>query len=209
MTPLPRRLAPLPMLILLQLPLGALVPGIGVTAQIARELIFWLLSILLLFHVRVLERRPLSSIGLAAPTKQSLVWGLACGSTIIAGGIVLFEVILPALGLAEDPDAVQMIDDLPAWLRVFMVLRAPWFEELVYRGFAIERLTEMAGLRWLAAILSLACFTYAHLDYWGWVHLIFVGFAALLLTGLYLWRRDLAACMIAHLVTDGVGMLVG
>ena len=34
-------------------------------------------------------------------------------------------------------------------------------------------------------------------------------FGGIVLTGLYLWRRDLAANMIAHLLTDAVGFLLG
>jgi uncharacterized protein len=79
---------------------------------------------------------------------------------------------------------------------------------LFYRGFAIERLTELAHLRWLAAALSLAAFTYAHIGFWGWTHLIVAAFGGLTLTALYLWRRDLASNMIAHFFTDAVGFLL-
>jgi membrane protease YdiL (CAAX protease family) len=90
-----------------------------------------------------------------------------------------------------------------------LILRAAAFEELFYRGFVIERLTDLTGLRWLAAVISVTAFTLAHLEYWGWAHLMIAGFAGCLLTGLYLWRRDLACNMIAHLLTDGIGFLAG
>ena len=32
-----------------------------------------------------------------------------------------------------------------------------------------------------------------------------VSFATVILTGLYLWRRDLICCMIAHTLTDLIG----
>ena len=204
-----RRLAPLAILILFNLPLPSmLVPGGGLAAQAVRELIFWMLSALLLVYVLVAERRPLSSIGLIAPTGKSLLWGGLAGLLMIAGGALFFIVLLPALGLEEKQDAVQEIAAMPIWFRLLLVLRAPWFEELTYRGFAIERLTELTGRRWLAAAISLAVFTLAHLSFWGWAHLIFVAYAALVLTLLYLWRRDLAACMVAHFLTDLVGLLM-
>jgi len=37
-----------------------------------------------------------------------------------------------------------------------LILRAAVFEEIFYRGFVIERLTEFAGHRWLAALMSVA-----------------------------------------------------
>jgi len=61
----------------------------------------------------------------------------------------------------------------------------------------IERLTEIVRSRWGVAAISLAAFTLAHLGYWGWAHLMIAGFAGIVLTGLYSWRRDLAANMIA------------
>jgi membrane protease YdiL (CAAX protease family) len=60
----------------------------------------------------------------------------------------------------------------------------------------------------LAALISLAVFTVAHLAYWGWMPLIGVSVAGLVLTVLYLWRRDLAANMIAHFVIDAAPLLV-
>lgn len=55
---------------------------------------------------------------------------------------------------------------------------------------------------WLAALVPLAVFTLAHLSAWGWGHLVGVLFGGALLTGLYLWQRDLVACMIAHTIID-------
>jgi len=45
--------------------------------------------------------------------------------------------------------------------------------------------------------------------YWGWTHLIVAGYGGLVLTALYLLRRDLAANMLAHWLTDAVGFLLG
>jgi uncharacterized protein len=73
----------------------------------------------------------------------------------------------------------------------------------------IERLAELTRLRWLAALISLTAFTFAHLGGWGWAHLVVAAFGGAVLTGLYLVRRDLASNMVAHFLTDGVGFLVG
>jgi len=44
---------------------------------------------------------------------------------------------------------------------------------------------------------------------WRRPHLIVAGFGAALLTGLYLWRRDLAANRIAHFRSDASAFLIG
>ena len=41
----------------------------------------------------------------------------------------------------------------------------------------------------------------------GRAQLFFAGFAAIILTVLYLWRRNVWANMITHAVADGVGVL--
>jgi len=54
-------------------------------------------------------------------------------------------------------------------------------------------------------LASLALFTFAHLNFWGWSHLIVAAYGGLVLTALYLMRRDLASNMLAHWLTDVVG----
>ena len=45
----------------------------------------------------------------------------------------------------------------------------------------IERLTELTRFRWVAALVSLAAFTLAHLSGWGVAHLIIAGFGGIVL----------------------------
>ena len=205
-----RRLAVIAVLILLQLPWpGWLFPGESLSAQVLRELLFWLMSGLLLAYVLLIERRPLRSIGLGNPNWKSLTWGVGGAVAMVAGMALIYLVIFPALGLPAEEKQMGEVKGLPLWFRVGLVTRAATFEELYYRGFAIERIAELSGRRWLAALVSLLAFTFAHLDYWGWTHLIVAGYGGLVLTALYLWRRDLASNMFAHWLTDGVGFLVG
>jgi uncharacterized protein len=193
-------------LILLQLPLGALLPGSNFGKLVAQEGLFWLLGSFLIGYVMLVERRPFSSIGWQRPTWKSFVFGLAAAAMLIAGFAAIYLVLFPAFGIQETQLAT--LTALPLWFQALLIVRAAIFEELYYRGFAIERLTEIAGRRWLAALISLAAFTLAHLRYWGWAHLIVAGFGGIVFTALYLWRRDLATCMIAHFVTDSIGFVI-
>jgi uncharacterized protein len=96
----------------------------------------------------------------------------------------------------------------PLWFQLALVLRASVFEEILYRGFAIERLAELTHLRWFAALISLSAFTLAHLSYWGCGHLLIAAFGGGVLRALYLLRRDLSANMVAHFLTDSAGFLL-
>ena len=198
----------LTVLILLQLPWPRLIPGEDISAQAMRELVLWLMATLLLLYVLRVERRPLQSIGLRTPDWRTLIWGVGGAAAMVAGMALIYLVVFPAMGVAEE-EQLGELQSLPLWFRVGLVTRAAVFEELYYRGFAIERITELTGRRWVAALASLLLFTLAHLGYWGWAHLLVAGFGGLVLTVLYLLRRDLGAAMLAHWLTDAVGFLLG
>ena len=196
------------LLIIGQLPLGDLVPGKGLLTQVAQEAIFWILTGLVLAYVLFIEQRPLSSIGLKRPTWKSLGFGVIGALGMVAGAAFIYLVMFPALGLSANEAGLRAVQATPLWFRLMVLVRAPVFEEIFYRGFAIERLTEITGMRWLAALISLAAFTLAHLSYWGWTSLIAVAFQGAVLTILYLFRRDLGTNMIAHLISDAVAFFL-
>ena len=204
-----RLLGAIAVLILLQLPWPRwLFPGETLSAQALRELVFWLMAALLLAYVLIGERRPLRSIGLAKPDWKSIAWAVGSAAVAVTGLALIYLVILPALGQPAAEKQIGEVKALPLWFLIGLVTRAAVFEELCYRGFAIERIAELSGRRWLAALVALALFTFAHLDYWGWTHLIVAGYGGLVLTALYLMRGDLASNMLAHGLTDCVGFLL-
>lgn len=128
---------------------------------------------------------------------------------MVAGIAAIYLVVFPVLGFSVNEPMTASIESMPLWFRVFLILRAAVFEEIFYRGFMIERLNELTRLRWLAALLSLVAFTLAHVNGWGWSHLIIAGFGGIVLTTLYVSREDLACNMLAHFLTDAVAFLVG
>ena len=75
-------------------------------------------------------------------------------------------------------------------------------EEILFRGYPIERLQELTGNVWVAAAMPLLVFVLAHLGGWSAGHLVGVLFGGVLLAGLYLVTRDLVACMITHALID-------
>lgn len=199
------------LLIVFQLPIvGWLVPGSSFRALVGGECVYWAIAAILVAYVLFIERRPLSSIGLKKPTWKNAGLGFAGAAVMIGGAVLLYAVIFPALGLQLNQAAAGLsaLQSMPRWFQILLAARAAVFEEIFYRGFAIERISEITGIRWLAALISLAAFTYAHLSYWGWIQLIVVAFQGAALTALYLFRRDLGATMIAHFVTDIASFLL-
>jgi membrane protease YdiL (CAAX protease family) len=138
--------------------------------------------------VAFVEKRPLSSIGFRKPTWRTIASGLCAAFVMILGIAIIYGVIFPRLHLSINSNAIAQIMAHPWPVRLLLVLRAALFEETLFRGYAIERLTEITGSRIAAAAISCAAFTAAHLSYWGAAQLIVAGFAGLLLTALYLWQ---------------------
>ena len=177
--------------------------------HVEREVFFWLVVAVLLAYVFLVERRPLASIGLRRPTWKSFAFGIPAGIVMVAGIVMIFAVVMPALHLKVNQGAMASLLHTPLWFRVLLVLRAAVFEEICYRGYAIERVQELSGSKIVAFLVSVVVFTYAHLGYWGWAQLIVPAFGGIVLGALYLWRRDLASNMIAHFIADGAGFLFG
>jgi len=193
---------------LLRLP--QLLPGgTGTRGPLVREIFYWLLTVVLLLYVLVIERRPLSSVGFRRPTWRTFVWGICSGIVIVVCIGIIYAVVFPLFHLTMNRAVYSQIRQSSLLFRFVLVLRAAVFEELAYRGYSIERLSELTRHPTLAGGIAWIFFTFAHLSGWGWAQLIVAGFAGLLLTALYLWRHDLICNMLAHFITDGAGFLLG
>lgn len=170
------------------------------------ELIWWTLVAAVLVYVVRVEHRPLSSIGARSPGPRGVALGIAAGAVIVAAIAAVYYIVFPALGLNEDSQIAQLVTT-PVWWRAISVVRAAVAEEILFRGYALERGDELSGSRIAAGAISCAVFTLAHVGPWSWVHVIPAATGGVLLTALYLWRRNVWVNIIAHLVVDGVAVL--
>jgi membrane protease YdiL (CAAX protease family) len=186
-------------------------PGKSTLELLAHEAVWWGFALILLLWLRYAEHLPFVSIGLRKPTGKTILYGVLAGIVLIAIMVLEFAVVIPLLhldathALAEK----QAIMGHPLWYRLLMVLRAAVVEEILFRGYMIEKVRQLTGSTSLAVFVSVAVFTYAHLSGWGAVHLIPVCAAAIVFALLYIWRRDLPCNMIGHFIVDGIGFLLG
>jgi membrane protease YdiL (CAAX protease family) len=167
----------------------------------------WADAIAIVALVFLVERRGAASIGLAPLRWWTLPLGVAC-AVLIFLATPLVQVVNHALGLDADPGVVRWLLAQPAWLRALLVVTAGVFEEIAFRGYALERLAELTGSRRLAAFLTWALFTLCHGPSFGYAHLLPVAFVGALVTALWLWRRDLVVNIVAHAAFDGIGLLL-
>jgi membrane protease YdiL (CAAX protease family) len=175
------------------------VPETTFASALLKESLIWVSALSLIVIIRRGEHLPMRSIGLGtARWWKSILWGLVI-ATVLA---MVLGALAHLTGYGHGPGSAAF-EKLPLWLITAIVFRAGVVEELFYRGYAIERL-QMIGLGrvWSVAI-PLVIFSLGHWS--GGAANILIAFAAgLILTGFYLWRRDLAANMIGHGLVDFV-----
>lgn len=180
----------------------------GLSVILAGIVLEWALILVVLAYVVWVERMPLQSIGFRKPNWKTLFWGVVFGLVTVAGIGLIVGVLFPLAHLHLNTSATAKLLAMSFWSRVLLVVTAAFGEELLFRGYPIERILAWTGSRWLAGVVTWAAFTYAHLGYWGWTQLIIAGFGGFTLTIQYLWRRDLPGNMLAHFITDGAGLLL-
>lgn len=177
-----------------------------------QEAIMWGLAVFVLAVLILGEKLPLSAIGLGRLTWKSLVWGTlgAIAIRILAAAVLLIYAKTSGTTLgqdfAHDIGTVTRLGSLPLATVFLLALRAGVVEEVLFRGFGIERLAAVTRNRVTAAAISLTVFTFAHLGGWDIQFLIVVFPAGLVLTLLFLWRRDLWANIWAHFLTDAISL---
>jgi membrane protease YdiL (CAAX protease family) len=203
--------------VLIGLTIALIVPVLGPTRFLptvsgydplyVREWLWWALLVLVLLYVLIVERRPLSSVGFKPPTWKTFVFGAAAGVLASLGVGLILAFVFPILHLKMNMAMLGKLLETPLWFRVLLVTRAAFMEETLFRGYGFERLNEYAASRWAAAIVTWAAFTFAHLTGWGWPELVVAGWGGLVLTALYMWRRDLLCNITAHWVADAIGFL--
>ncbi len=183
---------------------GLPLKGTPVEAVLLNEVVVWGLTLVVLAIVRFWERRPLASIGLVRPT-----WSAIFAGTGVTFGLLLLALmagrLVQASGVStEDEGQMQLVIDLPIWLQFFLALSAGFTEEVLFRGYAIERTTELTGRPWLGAIIPIFVFGAVHAPFWGLAHALVAGLSGLWLTLVYLWRRNLWTNITAHALLDGL-----
>ena len=193
------------------LPIGRwIAPGDSIPALLSREAVWWFYAVSVLAWLVFIERLPLGSIGFRRPTWKTLLFALLGAVAALFVFFIHFGLIVRVFHLdtAATIHQQQLILSRPYWFRVLLVLRAAVVEEILFRGYLIEKVRQLTGSVMLALALSVLAFTWAHFAGWGLVQLIPVFGVGVVFALLYLWRRDLPSNMLAHFLTDGLGFLL-
>ncbi|MGI9088006.1 MAG: CPBP family intramembrane glutamic endopeptidase [Chthoniobacterales bacterium] len=186
-----------------------LVPRIGeIAARVVTEGAIWLYAAIVLAVAFFGERRTLASIGLRRFRFASLGFAVAGAVAMAGAGALAAYLVYGLLHRAEhaEAQAAALVHGSVAYA-LCLAVRAGVVEEILFRGLAIEQLTVLTGSRWVSAFLATTVFIVIHALHFDWIQLVPIAAVSVVLVGLYLWRRDLWANILAHILVDGVGLV--
>ncbi len=138
-------------------------------------LISWAIVAALLALVHFWEREPFSSIGFHNPTWKDVGWGF--GGFVL--GILAFAAITPLvynLDVGTTEGGIRKLAELPLHTRIMIVITAGVTEEVLFRGYPIERLIQWTGKPFLSAAIAYAFFVGLHAPFWGLGGALQIGF---------------------------------
>jgi membrane protease YdiL (CAAX protease family) len=150
------------------------------------------------FAVR-LEECTLNDIGFQRPTIVDFVYVI--GTTVAA--LLVFagtDPFVSALGLPVTDGASAVTAGVGVGLAFVTAVTIGVVEEILYRGYAIERLNEYVESPAIAGGISWGTFTIAHAVVWPVGNLIQVATVAAVFTLVYLRRRSLFPVVSSHVL---------
>lgn len=163
---------------------------------------FWVIALILLIHIKFIEKRKFSSIGFRpiGVKKISLAIGIGFFCSLL---IPLFYYGMLFL---FDTSVENSIENLSLQSPIFIlvsIITAAVTEEVLFRAYPLERLYELTGRNWIGITVSLAAFLLLHSQSWNILHILGVVMPlGILLTIIYLKTRSLLFITIVHLVID-------
>ena len=167
----------------------------------------WFVALILLGLVLLWEKQPLTSIGIKKMSWGDVLWAVT-GFIIGAISFILTTPLINALSLGTTSGGIGQLAQLPIALRVGVVLTAGITEEILFRGYPIERLNNLTGHLGLSALIAYGVFVLLHIPFWGLGGTLQIGVWSIVVTILYVKRRNLPACMLMHILNDAYAFIL-
>ena len=169
--------------------------------------VFWIALLLALGIAHFAEGYPLATFGFEWSQKtlrtRLIEWILTTLAAVVTGAVIIYfsQNVRMLLTDAPAPASIELVKDFPYWVLIPAWITGAFAEEVLFRSYPIERLTQLAGSRWLASLITLVAFTVLHLFGWDWIHVVTVVLpGGIMLTLFYWWRRNLALNVMIHAI---------
>ncbi len=167
-----------------------------------------ILGALLMLTVQY-DHLPLGSLGVHRIRIEEIYFGFSVGLALILLSAAVAE-LLPHHGAAAVGEFAGLIAAMapadsiglrraPIWLALLAAIAGTLAEEVAARGYAIRRLRAITGTTALAAVVALVIDVVARTPLWGLRYSLVTLPAEIALVALFIWRRNLTTCIVAHL----------
>ncbi|PSQ38834.1 CPBP family intramembrane metalloprotease [Halobacteriales archaeon SW_10_66_29] len=178
--------------------------------DVRRHGLKWLPAALVAVYVKLVEGRDAASVGLRWDGPRTFLRRVAVGLAVMLGANVVVQPLLDRIDDGGEFAAdVSAFTELGYGERLFAALTAGVTEELLFRGYAFERLEEWSDSDGVAAAVSTAVFVLLHRgETWSWQSVLRISQPAAITTALYARWRDLLALMTVHALNDAIGLLL-
>lgn len=154
-----------------------------------------------------LENATLASLGWQGASISSVLWGLVLAAGLMWLVYPVTVALFRAMRIVGYTDGLGKLAALPRWSLVLAAVVAGIAEETLYRGFALTRITDLTGSSVLAIFLTTLIFAFVHQRLWGWGASVGFVVSGLVLSTFFVWREDLLANILAHALTDAIGLI--
>ena len=165
--------------------------------------VLWGLAFGVLFFTQSVEKLPLTTIGWKPLSWKWILAAIGLG-VLLSLFVPVLTLLVNAIFPPSDTGTItQITSNFSWWILLLSVLTAGITEEILFRGYSLERLREITGNKWISGLISLIFFVAIHATGWNIAHIIGVVIPlGIILTGLYFWKRNLLFVMIVHVVID-------
>jgi membrane protease YdiL (CAAX protease family) len=160
--------------------------------------------ILVLVHV---EDATVASLGWQGASISSVLWGLVLAAGLMWLVYPVTLVLFRAMRITGYTEGLGKLAALPRWSLILAAVVAGIAEETLYRGFALTRIADLTGSSVLAILLTTLIFAVVHQRLWGWGASVGFVVSGLVLSAFFVWRQDLLANILAHALTDAIGLI--
>lgn len=162
----------------------------------------WIVTALLLVHIKFFEKREFTSIGIKSIgiklIIRAIIIGLLCSMLI-----PLFYYGMTFLANSPVGSTIESLSQQTPTFIFVSIVTAAFTEEVLFRAYPLERIYELTGNKWLGILISLSAFVLLHSQTWNILHILGVVLPlGILLTIIYLKTRNLLFIIIVHLVID-------
>ncbi len=148
------------------------------------------------------EGKKLTSLSLRKPSKDDVLWGFIGFFLGLAVNFMVSLITPQFLKPEKDLAILQVLRQMPLGLGIFFIFTSAVSEEVLFRGFAVERLNSWFKNLNLASAVSWLFFSLGHLYPWGLKYTLHLAVFSLTFYFVYLRRRNLYSTIIMHLINN-------